>query len=146
MRTGVERYIEQERRGSEDTEREMRLWTKQLADVDAKRSRYQEMAAEGLIDFDELRSKLGTLEAGRKTATRELEALSARAERIASLKLAAEALVEAYSAKAGRGLDLYTPEDKHAAYKALGATVLVSQDAPAEITFGVLRSNSETPS
>ena len=86
---GVERYIEQERRGSEDTERKMRLWAKQLADVDAKRSRYQEMAAEELIDFEELRAKLGTLETDRKTATRELEALSARAERLASLKLEA---------------------------------------------------------
>lgn len=62
------------------------------------------------------------------------------------MKLEAEALIETYSEKALAGLELYTPEDKHGAYKALGATVLVSQDAPAEITFGVFRSNSETPS
>ena len=72
LRTGVERYIEQERRGSGDAEQEMRLWTKHLADADAKRSRYQDMAAEGLIDFDELRSKLAALEADRRTAVREL--------------------------------------------------------------------------
>ncbi len=142
LRTGVERYIEQERRGSEDTEREMRLWSKQLADVDARRSRYQDMAAEGLIDFGELRSKLDTLEADRKTATRELEALSARTERIASLKLEAEALIEAYSEKARTGLDLYMPEDKHAAYKALGVTVLAHQDDPLEIAIKAIRSNT----
>ncbi len=86
------------------------------------------------------------LKTDRKTATRELEALSTRAERLASLKLEAEAPIEAYSEKARAGLDLYTSEDKHAAYKALGATVLVSQDASTEITIGVLCSNTETPS
>jgi site-specific DNA recombinase len=70
LRAGVERYVEQERRGG--PEREMRLWAKRLADVDAKRSRYQDMAAEGLIDFDESRSKLDALEADRKTAAGEL--------------------------------------------------------------------------
>ena len=59
LRAGVARMLEDERRG--DPEHEMRVWAKRLAEVDAKRSRYQEMAAEGLIDFDELRAKLGTL-------------------------------------------------------------------------------------
>lgn len=38
------------------------------------------MAAEGLIDFDELRAKLAGLEETRETARRELEALKARPE------------------------------------------------------------------
>jgi hypothetical protein len=53
----------------------MRTWAKQLAAVDAKRSLYQDMAAENLIDFDELRTKLAALEIDRKTAVRELEAV-----------------------------------------------------------------------
>lgn len=73
LRVGIKRYIEQEHRG--DPEREMRIWSKRLADVDDKRSRYQDMAAEGLIDFDELRAKLDALESDRKTAARELEAV-----------------------------------------------------------------------
>jgi hypothetical protein len=73
LRVGIERYIEQERRG--DPEGEMRAWAKQLAAVDAKRSRYQDIAAENLIDFDELRTKLAALEIDRKTAVRELEAV-----------------------------------------------------------------------
>ena len=128
-----------------DPEREVRLWAKRLADVDAKRSRYQEMAAEGLIDFDELRSKLDALETDRKTATRELEALSARAERLASLKLETEALIEAYSSKACAGLDFYTPQDRFDAYKALGLKVIAHPDGTTELTGGPLRSNLESP-
>ena len=59
LHADIERYIEQEHRG--DPKREMRVWAKRLADVDAKRSRYQDMAAEGLIDFDELKAKLDAL-------------------------------------------------------------------------------------
>lgn len=146
LRTGVERYIEQERDSSRNTEHEKRLWAKQLANVDAKRSRYQEMAAEGLIDFDELRSKLGALEADRTTATRELEVLSARAERLASLKLETEALIGAYADKASRGLEFYNPDDKHAAYRALGVTYLAHQDRPPELIIEAMRSNLRTPS
>ena len=124
----------------------MRLWTKQLANVDAKRSRYQDMAAEGLIDFDELRSKLGALGADRRTAAHELEVLSARADRFASLKLETEALIGAYADKASRGLDLYRPDDKHAACRALGVTYLTYQDRPPELTIDAIRSNLETPS
>ncbi len=68
--------------------------------MDAKRSRYQDMAAEGLIDFDELRAKLDALETDRKTAVREWEAIRHKAERLASLKLKTETLIEAYSRKA----------------------------------------------
>jgi hypothetical protein len=94
LRAGIERYIEQEHRG--DPEREMRVWAKRLADADAKRSRYQDMAAEGLIDFDELRAKLDALETDRKTAARELEAVRDKAERLASLELEMDALTEDY--------------------------------------------------
>ena len=76
--------------------------------------------AEGLIDFDELRSKRSALEADRKTAAHELESVRDKAERLASFKLKTEALIEAYSRKARLGLDLYTQQDRFDAYKALG--------------------------
>ncbi len=103
LRVGIERYIEQEHRG--DPEREMRVWAKRLVDVDDKRSRYQDMAVEGLIDFDELRAKLDALETDRNTAARELEAVRDKAEQLASLKLKTDALIDAYSHKARLGLD-----------------------------------------
>ena len=141
LRGGVARMLEDERRG--DPEQEVRVWARRLAEVDAKRSRYQEMAAESLIDFDELRAKLDGLEADRKIAAHELEAVQGKAERFASLKLETEALIEAYSDKARTGLDLYTPEDKFHAYKALGLKVIAYPDGTTELTGGPLRSNLE---
>ena len=145
LQAGVARMLEDQRRGN--LEREMRLWAKRLADVDAKRSRYQNMAAEGLIDFDELRAKLDALETARKTAARELEAVRSHAEQLASLKLETEALIEAYSYRAREGLDLYTPQDRHDAYRALGLKVTAHPDGTVERTlYGrPVCSNSKTP-
>ncbi len=145
LRAGVARMLEDQRRGN--PEREMRLWAKQLADVDAKRSRYQDMAAEGLIDFDELRAKLDALETARKTAARELEAVRSHAEQLASLKLETEALIEAYSHRAREGLDLYTPQDRHDAYRALGLKVTAHPDGTVERTLysRPMCSDSKTP-
>jgi hypothetical protein len=143
LRVGIERYIEQENRG--DPEREMRLWAKRLADVDDKRSRYQDMAAEGLIDFDELRAKLDALETDRKTAARELEAVRDKADQLASLKLKSDALVGAYSRKARLGLGLYTPQDRFDAYKALGVNVIAHPDGTRELIVGMLCLSSGCP-
>jgi hypothetical protein len=73
-----------------------------------------------------------------------LEAVRDKAERLASLKLETEALIEAYSSKAHAGLDLYTPQDRFDAYKALGLKVIAHPDGTTELTGGPLRSNSES--
>lgn len=52
-----------------DPEREAKVWLDKLAETEHKRSGFQDMAAEGLITFDELRTKLATLdEETRETA------------------------------------------------------------------------------
>jgi site-specific DNA recombinase len=60
LKAGVEKKIEAERlkvaRG--DPDREIREWFGQLEEIEAKRSRFQDMAAEGLLTFEELRAKL----------------------------------------------------------------------------------------
>ncbi len=80
LRADLDSMIEQHRsvgrRG--DPEREATAWLEKIADVDRKRSAYQDQQAEGLISIDELRSKLAGLEETRKTALRELEALRDR--------------------------------------------------------------------
>jgi hypothetical protein len=48
--------------------------------VSRKRVRYQEMAAEDLIGFDELRARIAELEETRRTADRELSTLQNRQE------------------------------------------------------------------
>lgn len=65
--------------------REAKALSAKLAEADRKRSRYQDMAAEGLISFDELREKILALENARETAERDLEALKNERKRILEL-------------------------------------------------------------
>jgi hypothetical protein len=54
--------IELEQEGTRgDPEHETRVWLDKLAEVDRQRSRAQDMAIQGLLDYDELRAKLASL-------------------------------------------------------------------------------------
>jgi hypothetical protein len=66
---------EREGIGGDEPDREARTWREKLAEADLKRSGFQDMAAEGLITFDELRAKLFDLEEVREFARHELEAI-----------------------------------------------------------------------
>ena len=51
--------IEQERRGTPgDPATKAERWLEEISEAGRKRARYQEMAAEWLIDFEELRTRL----------------------------------------------------------------------------------------
>jgi uncharacterized protein involved in exopolysaccharide biosynthesis len=80
-----------------DPNREAILWADTLAEVNRKRARFQEMAADGLIDFDELRARLAALEESRETARLELAALAGRREKLAELERDRDALMESYA-------------------------------------------------
>ncbi len=56
----------------DEPEHEAKAWLNKLAELENKRSRFQDMAAEGLITFYELREKLIALEENRETARREV--------------------------------------------------------------------------
>lgn len=63
-----------------------------MAEADCKISRFQDVAAEGLITFEQLRAKLASQEEARKTAERELETFSRLSERIEQLERGRDAL------------------------------------------------------
>ena len=87
LSTGLEEMIERERRGLRgDPDREARAWAEKLAEVDRKHSRFQDMAAEGLISFDELKAKLAALEETRNIAQCEIIGLENTRERILQLE------------------------------------------------------------
>ena len=74
LQAGMDTVIEMHRsalRGS--PEREEKAWLDELAEVDRKRARYQEMAAEELITLDELRGKLAGLAEIRTAAEQALK-------------------------------------------------------------------------
>jgi len=134
LRAGMDAAIEMQRsalRG--DPDREARAWLDKLAEVDRKRARYQEMAAEELITLDGLRGKLADLGDVRATAERELEEGQGRAGRIAELERDRDALLESYEALALEELDDLTPEERHGFYRTLRVVVYVYPDGGVEV-------------
>ena len=112
---------------------EAEVWANKLAEVDRKRSAYQDQQAEGLITLDELRSKLAALEETRSTARRELAALKEHRERIEHLEQDANALLEHYASMVPEALDGLTPEERHRIYNMLRLRVSAFPDGTLEV-------------
>jgi hypothetical protein len=109
------------------------VWAQKLAEVDLKRSRFQDMAAEGLISFDELKAKLAELKETREGAKHEVNRLERSRERIAQLELGKEELLKSYAEMVPDGLDTFTPEERHhQVYRRLRLRVLAYPDGKLE--------------
>ncbi len=76
LEAGLEEMIRREERSlNRNPRKQFEIWRDKISEADEKRRRYQEMAAEGLIDFGELRERLSELDEKRNVAEREIEAL-----------------------------------------------------------------------
>jgi site-specific DNA recombinase len=112
LRAGLEEMIELERAGSRgDPQAEIALWLERATEVGRKRSGFQDMAAEGLITLDELRTKLAALEETRMTAETEIERLRGRLERVEKLERNRDTLLETYADLIPRGCRSSTPKN-----------------------------------
>src|SRR5215203_7192537 len=139
LRIGIERMIEEQRAAlRQDPTHEVRHWHGELEKTERMRSAYLDQQAEGIVSMSELKGKLATLDERRTMAERELEKLAHYREHIAKLERDAEALVELYRRQAREGLDLYTPQDRHDAYKALGIKVIAQPGGSIELTGSLL--------
>ena len=136
---GLDEMIEAERAGRRgDPETEAQTWLGRLAALDTKRSRYQDMAAEGHITFDELGAKLRELDEQRAIAERELEDLNLQRSRLEDLERDKETLLEHYAGMVPEALDELTGEERHQVYRMLRLQVHVSPDGDLDVR-GVLR-------
>ena len=102
-----------------EPEKEAKPWLGQLAQVESKRSRFQDMAAEGYITFEELGAKLSDLEEIRTTAIKQLEAIRNYQERIEEMEQDRDTLLESYALRAPEALDGLTPQERHHVYRML---------------------------
>jgi hypothetical protein len=82
-----------------------------------KRARYQEMAAEDLITFDEPRARLAELDDIRSLAERELRALRNHEELICKLEADRDTLLESLVGVAQDALNFLTGEERHHVFK-----------------------------
>jgi site-specific DNA recombinase len=139
LRAGLDEMIEAERAGMRgDPETEALAWVDKIAALDSKRSRYQDMAAEGHITFEELGVKLRELAADRATAERELEDLNARQTRLEDLERDKETLLKEYAGMLPDALDELSGEERHQVYRMLRIQVFVFPNGDLEVR-GVLR-------
>jgi site-specific DNA recombinase len=135
LRRGLEAMIEEEERASRgDPDREAKVWYEKLREAERMRSGYQDLAARGLLTYEELGEKLAALEVTRATAQRELEALKGRRERLEDLKRDRDALLESYANVTAEALEELSPEERNKLYKMLKLRVVVGNDGTPEVS------------
>jgi site-specific DNA recombinase len=136
LRDDLDRMIELRRRETRgDPHKERKLWAEKLAEVEDKRARYQEMAAENLITFEELRARLAELDETRETAERELAAIRGHEEYILTLERERDALLDSLEADAPEALDSLEPSQRHHWYRLLRLEAVVDEDGNVEVSW-----------
>jgi len=139
LRAGLDHMIEQEARGAHgDPATEAERWFEQLSEADRKRARYQEMAAQGLIEFSELRDRLTALEETRETAERELGALRHRTDRLAQLERDRDDLLEAYAGLVPEAIDELRSEERHRVYRMISMKAHIGAEGSLELSGDVI--------
>ena len=135
LRAGLEEMIELERAGSRgDPERKIAIWLEKAAEVGRKRSGFQDMAAEGLITLEELRTKLAGLEETRAAVEGEIEHLRGRLERAEELERDRDALLSGYANLIPETLEELDPEERRQIYAMLRLRIVVEIGGDMEIT------------
>ncbi|MGI8860506.1 MAG: zinc ribbon domain-containing protein, partial [Rubrobacteraceae bacterium] len=145
LQEGLDEMVEAERaemRG--DPEQQAKAWLEKLAAVDGKRSRFQDMAAEGHITFSELGAKLRELDKTREIAAGELERLRGRRKALEDLERDRDAIMETYAGMVPEALDELTGEERHQLYRMLRLKVYVGQKGDLDIR-GAIRAPESTP-
>jgi hypothetical protein len=106
LRAGLDARIEREGESAHGAPKaETKLWLDALADLDRKCARYQELAAEDLIHFEEPRACLAELEDTRTTAEQGLRTPRNRHKQILQFEQDGEMLPEAYVGPVSEALD-----------------------------------------
>jgi site-specific DNA recombinase len=144
LREGLESMIEEQRRSLRgDPTRETRAWLEKLAALNRKRSGYLDLAAEGIMGRDELRSKLAELQEFRQTAERELAAIEERKERLEQMERDRNVLLERYAGVVPESLNALTSEERHQLYKMLRLEVVAYPDKSLEVSGAIVGGGGE---
>jgi hypothetical protein len=139
LRTGLDEMIQQERAQMHgDPLKEAATLGKRLREIKSRRSRYQEMAAAELIDFDELRERLAGLEDERNDTERALEATQLRAEHLEHLEQNRNVLLEEYAGAVPERLGALSPEERHRVYRAMRLRAVLTPSGELEMSGDVM--------
>jgi len=139
LRTGLDEMLERERAQMlGDPVKEAATLGKRLREIKGRRSRYQEMAAAGLIDFDELRERLAGIEDARVDTERALEAIQRRTEHLDRLEQNRNVLLEEYAGAMPEALGTLSPEERHRVYRILRLRVNMAPSGDLEMSGDVM--------
>jgi hypothetical protein len=134
LAAGLEEMIDREReelRG--DPDQQAKTWADRLADVGTKRAKFQDMTAEGLITFDELRAKLAELDETRKVAEEKLSALEYRKERIEQLEGDKASLLKDFAGLMPEAVESLTAETRQRIYNLVRLRVTVGVEGDLDL-------------
>jgi site-specific DNA recombinase len=126
---GIDALIERKRtelRG--DPDRDAKVWLERLAEVDQERRGYLRLAAKGRMSEEELDEALADLEATRRMAERELQAIGGRREEIEQLERDRDAIKASWAAAVPGNLDRLTPEGRNELYHKLRLEISPTED------------------
>jgi len=131
----LQEFIEREKKARPaDPCDELKTVGEELEKIERRRGGFLELAADGLMDRDELRAKLVELEERREAIRREMDALAARKERLEKLERDKEELLEYYAAMAPKSLEGLSGEERHRVYQTLQLCVWAHSDGSLEVT------------
>ena len=100
-----------------DPEKEARVFMSRIAEVNRKRAAYQDLAADGLMEREELRAKLDALSRQKRAAQ------EGRRSRVRELQLSREKILARYIEVAPEELEKADGNKRSAVYNTLGVTV-----------------------
>jgi chromosome segregation ATPase len=111
-----------------------------MAEIDRKRAVYQDLAADDLMEREELRAKLDALSRQKAAAKEGLNELEERLRKVREIKLSREKIFARYRDVASEALEKVDGKKRRAVYNALGVTVWAAKAKgdPIEIVFSAL--------
>jgi hypothetical protein len=134
LRVGLEEMMARERRGLRgDPDAQAKTWLSKIAEADRMRAGYQELAAKGLMTFEELGEKLTQLDADKATAEQELAGLRKRRETVEGLERDKDTLLKSLADMTPEALDELAPEERHRIYKMMKLRASALLDGGVEV-------------
>jgi uncharacterized NAD(P)/FAD-binding protein YdhS len=111
-----------------------------IAEVDRKRSAYQDLAADELMEREELRAKLDALAREKAAAEHELDMLEERRRKIRELRLSREEILARYRNAVPEALEAADGKQRRTVYNTLGVTVWAAKakEDPIKIEMSAL--------
>jgi hypothetical protein len=141
LERGLNAYLEAEtKRDGGYPEKEPRVFTNKIAEVDWKRAAYQDLVADGLMEKEELRATLDALSRQKTAAGEGLKSLEERRHKFRELQLSREKILAHYRDIVPEALEETDGKQRRTVYNTLGVTVWAAKakEDPIKIVFSAL--------